>query len=101
MPPKKYYAVAHGRQTGIFTHWFTTNTGEEGAHAATNGFPRARHASFATKAEAERFLHKPWKSENNDDPDAAPPPPPPQKEPPQPPPRTMAKRERTESPAQK
>ena len=99
MPPKKkYYAVANGRKTGIFTHWFTTTTGEEGAHAATDGYPRARHASFATRAEAERFRHHPLKSGGNGDPDKEPPPQPPQKEPPQPPPPTVAKRERTESP---
>ena len=109
MPTKtrpKYYAVAHGRQTGVFENWFTTPTGKEGAHAATDGFPNARHASFATRADAEQFLRKswkrdvsvtellslmdlePWKCEDDIGNTKPPPPPPP----------PAAKRERSESP---
>ena len=102
----KYYAVAHGRQTGVFDNWFTTPTGKEGAHAATDGFPNSRPMSFATRADAEQFLRKPWKRDasaperlnqlglepQKGDDDIS------NTEPPPPPPQLVAKRERSKSP---
>ena len=50
--PKKFYAVARGRNPGIYTQWF----GETGAEAQINGFPRARFKGFATLKEAREWL---------------------------------------------
>lgn len=46
---KKYYAVAKGRKTGVFTSW-----GE--CEAQVKGFPGAIYKSFQTEAEALRFM---------------------------------------------
>ena len=46
---KKYYAVAKGRKTGIFTTW---NECEK----QVKGFPGAIYKSFSAEAEAKRFL---------------------------------------------
>lgn len=44
-----YYAVAHGRQTGIFTTW-------NEAEAQVKGFPGARYKKFGTEGEANAFI---------------------------------------------
>ncbi|ODM16944.1 hypothetical protein SI65_07342 [Aspergillus cristatus] len=46
---KKYYAVAYGRQTGVFHNW-------EDAKGATSGFTSACHESFRTEHEAKQFI---------------------------------------------
>lgn len=48
----KYYAVATGRTTGIFTSW-------PGAKAQVEGFPGAVYKSFKTREQAEAFLTDP------------------------------------------
>jgi ribonuclease HI len=48
----KYYAVAAGRTTGIFTSWPETRTQVE-------GFPGAVYKSFKTREAAESFLADP------------------------------------------
>ena len=48
----KYYAVATGRTTGIFTSW-------PGAKAQVEGFPGAVYKSFKTREQAEAFLADP------------------------------------------
>lgn len=48
----KFYAVAAGRTTGIFTSW-------PEAQAQVTGFPGAVFKSFKTKKEAEAFLADP------------------------------------------
>ncbi len=45
----KYYAVARGRRTGIFTDWPETAR-------LVQGYPGARFKSFPTREEAEAFL---------------------------------------------
>ncbi len=50
--PMKFYAVAAGRTTGIFTSW-------PEAQAQVNEFPGAVFKSFKTKKEAEAFLADP------------------------------------------
>lgn len=45
----KYYAVARGRQTGIFTDWSTTKS-------LVDGFTGARYKGFTTRAAAEEWL---------------------------------------------
>lgn len=45
----KYYAVAKGRKTGIFSTW---NECKKNVH----GFPGAKFKSFTTKKEAENFI---------------------------------------------
>ena len=49
---KKFYAVARGRQPGIYTTWF----GPEGAQVQVLGFEGARYKGFATRPEAEAFM---------------------------------------------
>lgn len=49
---KKYYAVARGRATGIFTTWF----GPGNAHEQIEGFARARYKGFETIEEAREWL---------------------------------------------
>ncbi|WP_434520481.1 ribonuclease H family protein [Pediococcus sp. M21F004] len=46
---KKFYAVAKGKQTGIFTDWNETK-------AMIDGFPGARYKGFTTEAEARQWL---------------------------------------------
>jgi len=48
----KYYAVAAGRTTGIFTSWPI-------AKAQVDGFPGAIYKSFKTREQAEAFLADP------------------------------------------
>jgi ribonuclease HI len=52
MVKKKFYAVAAGRSTGIFTDWAT-------AEKQVKGFGAAKFKSFPTKAEAEAWLQSP------------------------------------------
>jgi ribonuclease HI len=52
MVKKKFYAVAVGRSTGIFTDWTT-------AEKQVKGFAAAKFKSFPTKAEAEAWLQSP------------------------------------------
>lgn len=52
MAIKKYYAVAVGRQPGIYTRWF----GEAGALAQVDGFRGARYKGFATIEAAREFM---------------------------------------------
>lgn len=52
---KKFYAVARGRNPGIYTQWF----GETGAEAQVKGFVGARFKGFATIDEARQWLDNP------------------------------------------
>ena len=52
MAKSKFYAVATGRTTGIFTTWSE-------AEAQVKGFAGARFKSFATRDEAELWLKNP------------------------------------------
>ncbi len=52
MAGKKYYAVAAGRSTGIYTDWAT-------AEKQVKGFAAAKFKSFPTRAEAETWLANP------------------------------------------
>ena len=52
MAKPKFYAVAVGRTTGIFTSWSV-------AEAQVKGFAGARFKSFTTRAEAETWLKNP------------------------------------------
>ena len=49
---KKYYAVAVGRETGIYNKWY----GENGAEDQVKGFPKAIFKGFSFRKEAEDFL---------------------------------------------
>ena len=46
---EKYYAVANGRETGIFRSWAETEK-------QVKGFPKAKYKSFKTLAEAQTYL---------------------------------------------
>ena len=48
---KKYYAVAHGLQPGIYDNW-------RAAQKQVDGFSGACHKSFVTKSQAEAFMVK-------------------------------------------
>lgn len=52
MAKKKFYAVAVGSQTGIFTDWTT-------AEQQVKGFPGARYKSFFSKEDAEKWMQDP------------------------------------------
>jgi ribonuclease HI len=52
---KKFYAVARGRNPGIYTQWF----GEAGAEAQVKGFVGARFKGFVTLDEARQWLENP------------------------------------------
>ncbi len=52
MAKKKYYAVAVGRSTGIFTQWF----GEGGAEKLVRGYTGAVYKGFPTIEEARAFI---------------------------------------------
>ena len=52
MAKKKYYAVAVGRQPGIYTQWF----GDAGAQNQVVGFKGARYKGFSTREEAQGFI---------------------------------------------
>ncbi|MCK5056425.1 MAG: ribonuclease HI [Candidatus Aminicenantes bacterium] len=49
---KKFYAVACGRETGIYMEWF----GENGAEAQVKEFPGARHMKFSNLSDAQEWL---------------------------------------------
>lgn len=46
----KFYAVARGRQPGIYSSW-------DEAKAQVNGYPRALYKSFKTQTDAEAFIN--------------------------------------------
>ncbi len=50
--PKKYYAVARGRNPGIFTAWF----GPGGAEAQIRRYPGARYKGFPSIEEARKWM---------------------------------------------
>ena len=52
MAKKKFYAVAVGRQPGIYTQWF----GDAGAQNQVFGFQGARYKGFSTREEALGFI---------------------------------------------
>lgn len=54
MTVKKYYAVAIGRNPGVYTQWF----GKSGAHTQIDGFQGARYKGFATIEEARAFVRE-------------------------------------------
>ncbi len=56
---KKYYAVARGRKTGIFSAWFGTGNAEE----QIRGFAGARYKGFVTIEEAREWLQQMEKTE--------------------------------------
>jgi ribonuclease HI len=49
---KKYYAVARGRNPGIYTAWF----GADGAEAQVRGYAGARYKGFPSLAEARKWM---------------------------------------------
>lgn len=53
MAKKNYYAVRRGRKPGIYTAW----GGEEGAQAQVAGYPDAEFKGFATREQAQAWLH--------------------------------------------
>jgi len=57
MAKKKFYAVAVGRQPGIYTQWF----GDAGAQYQVIGFQGARYKRFSTREEAQGFIQD-WRS---------------------------------------
>lgn len=57
MAKNKYYAVAVGRQPGIYTQWF----GDAGAQNQVVGFKGARYKGFSTREEAQGFIQD-WRS---------------------------------------
>jgi ribonuclease HI len=65
MNPKKYYAVAVGRQPGVYTRWF----GDDGAHAQVEGFKGALYKGFATLEAARAFMRT---GPSEEDPGSAP-----------------------------
>ncbi len=58
MAKKKYYAIAVGRNHGIYTDWAT-------AEKQVKGFAAAKFKSFPTRAEAEAWLENPVYAEKN------------------------------------
>jgi len=50
--PKKFYAVARGRNPGIFTAWF----GPGGAEVQIRGYPGARYKGFPSIEEARKWM---------------------------------------------
>ena len=53
--PKKFYAVARGRNPGIYSRWF----GPGGAHEQVDGFADAVFKGFPTLEEAREFVKNP------------------------------------------
>lgn len=53
--PKKFYAVARGKNPGIYTRWF----GPGGAQEQVSGFRGAIYKGFPTLAEAREFVQNP------------------------------------------
>ena len=64
MKKKKFYAVAAGRQTGVFTDWTA-------AEMQVKGFPGARYKSFVSKEDAEKWLQEPVYSKKKPSPKRA------------------------------
>ena len=60
MAKKKYYAVAVGRQPGIYTQW----GGDAGARAQVDGFQGALYKGFPTVEEARGFIRDGRSGEN-------------------------------------
>ncbi len=54
MAKKKCYAVAVGRNSGVYNKW----CGKDGAEDQVRGFPNAVFKGFANRKEAENFLKK-------------------------------------------
>ncbi len=52
---KKHYAVARGREPGIYSDWF----GPEGAEEQIRGYAGALYKGFASLTEARRWLENP------------------------------------------
>ena len=52
MAPKKYYAIASGRKSGIYDNWAD-------AQAQVTGYPGAKFKGFSTRAEAQAWMEKP------------------------------------------
>jgi len=52
MAKKKFYAVAAGRECGIFTDWLSTKR-------QVKGFGGAKYKSFSSRADAEKWLKDP------------------------------------------
>lgn len=53
--PKKFYAVARGKNPGIYSRWF----GPGGAHEQVAGFAGAVYKGFPTIEEAREFVRNP------------------------------------------
>ena len=53
--PKKYYAVARGRNPGIYSSWF----GAGGAEVQVRGYTGARYKGFPSLEEARQWLENP------------------------------------------
>lgn len=51
---KRYYAIARGHKTGIFTRWDGADKGQ----AQVKGFKNALYRGFYTRAEAEEWLRE-------------------------------------------
>lgn len=49
---KKFYAVACGRKSGVFSEW----SGNDGAQAQVSGYPGAKYKSFPSEEEAKQWL---------------------------------------------
>ncbi len=52
---KKYYAVARGRNPGVYTAWF----GPDGAEEQIRGYAGAHYKGFASLGEARKWLQNP------------------------------------------
>ena len=50
MPKRKFYAVAVGRETGIFSTW-------DQCKEQVNGYPGSKHKGFLFRQEAEAYLN--------------------------------------------
>lgn len=51
---KRFYAVAVGRRSGIYTEW----QGRDGARTQVDGVPGAKYKGFRTRSEAEAWLRE-------------------------------------------
>jgi len=61
MAKKKFYAVAAGRECGIFVDWITTEK-------QVRGFPGAKYKSFFSMSDAEKWLGNPVYSKKKSSP---------------------------------
>ena len=50
MPKRKFYAVAVGRETGIFSTW-------DQCKEQVNGYPGSKYKGFLFRQEAEAYLN--------------------------------------------